>query len=43
LTSENWKDEKAAIELICKTVPKQKVEVVLFKFNREEIQDAEDA
>ena len=37
LTSEFWPDEKFAIELICETVPKQKVQVVLFNFNKEKI------
>lgn len=47
LTSENWPDQKFAIELICETLPRQNVEVVLFKFNKEDIgkdgesQDAE--
>lgn len=36
LTSEQWPDEKFAIELICDAVPRQKVELVLFNFNRED-------
>ena len=39
LSSEYWQDEKTAIELICDAVPLQNVEVVLFNFNRESIQE----
>jgi hydrocephalus-inducing protein len=39
LASEYWPDEKTAIELVCDAVPLQKVEVVLFNFNRESLQD----
>jgi hypothetical protein len=37
LTCQYWPDEKTAIELICDAVPQQKVEVVLFTFNKESL------
>lgn len=39
LTSEYWPDEKTAIELVCDAAPLQGVEVVLFNFNKESLQD----
>lgn len=39
LTSQYWPDEKTAIELICDAVPQQKVEVVLFTFNKESMNE----
>ena len=41
LTSEYWPDEKTAIELVCDAAPLQGVEVVLFNFNKESVQDEE--
>lgn len=35
LTSQYWPDDKFAIQLICDAVPEQKVEVVVFTFNKE--------
>ena len=39
LTSEYWPDEKTAIELVCDAAPLQSVEVVLFNFNKEPLQE----
>ena len=39
LECQYWKDQKDAIELICDAMPQQNVEVVLFNFNREQVQD----
>jgi len=36
LTSENWPDEKYAIQLISDSVPLQNVQVIMFNFKKEE-------
>ena len=41
LTCPYWPDDKFAIELVCDAVPQQKVEVVLFTFNKESMAEEE--
>lgn len=42
LTSENWTDEKFAISMISDAVPLQNVQVLMFNFKHEQVQDKDD-
>jgi hypothetical protein len=42
LNSEYWADEKAAIDLICETCPQQNVQMVLFNFHTERLDEPDE-
>ena len=42
LTSENWSDEKFAITMISDAMPLQNVQVLMFNFKHEQVQDKDD-